>query len=153
MKLHHVQVACAPRMEDSTRRFYADGLGLTEVEKPDDLKPKGGVWFRAHDAEGVVTVEIHVGVEDPFAPALKAHPALQFESVSELEDVATRLVSLGFAVDWSSGTTFRATSVATLQTVQGTESSYWHRPRRLDPFRKPNVSRCGVPARPSAGSS
>ena len=87
MKLHHVQVACARGTEDTARRFYAEGLGLTEVEKPDDLKPKGGVWFRAYDGEGVVTAEIHVGVEDPFAPALKAHPALQFTSVSELEEV------------------------------------------------------------------
>lgn len=101
MRLHHVQVACARGTEDTARRFYAEGLGLVEVEKPEDLKPKGGVWFRAYDAEGVVTAEVHVGVEDPFAPALKAHPALQFESVGELEEVATRLTGLGFAVDWS----------------------------------------------------
>ena len=101
MKLHHVQVACARGTEDTARRFYAAGLGLTEVEKPEDLKPKGGVWFRAYDVEGVVTAEIHVGVEDTFTPALKAHPALQFESVSELESVANRLSDLGFPVDWS----------------------------------------------------
>ena len=53
MRLHHVQVACARGAEDSARRFYAEGLGLTEVEKPEDLKAKGGVWFRAYDAEGL----------------------------------------------------------------------------------------------------
>ena len=101
MKLHHVQVACARGTEDVARRFYAEGLGLSEVEKPEDLRPKGGVWFRAYDPDGVVTAEIHVGVEDPFTPALKAHPALQLDTVAELEEVARRLVDLGFAVDWS----------------------------------------------------
>lgn len=101
MKLHHVQVACAPGTEDTARRFYAEGLGLTEVEKPADLRARGGAWFRAYDAEGAVTAEIHVGVEDPFAPALKAHPALQLGSVGDLEHVAERLQRLGFGVDWT----------------------------------------------------
>ena len=37
MRLHHVQVACPPGGEDAARRFYADGLGMTEVDKPADL--------------------------------------------------------------------------------------------------------------------
>lgn len=101
MRLHHVQVACPPGTEDNARRFYADGLGLIEVEKPDDLKPKGGVWFRAYDEGGMVSAEIHIGVESPFLPALKAHPAFQFAGVAELEAVAERLLDLGFGVDWS----------------------------------------------------
>lgn len=101
MKLHHVQVACAAGTEGAARRFYADGLGLIEVEKPEDLKPKGGAWFRAYDRDGVVSAEIHVGVEQSFAPALKAHPALQVGDLDELEAVAGRLTDLGFDVDWS----------------------------------------------------
>jgi catechol 2,3-dioxygenase-like lactoylglutathione lyase family enzyme len=101
MKLHHVQVACSPGTENTARRFYGDGLGLAEVEKPDDLKPKGGVWFRTIDDAGRVIAEIHIGVEDPFVPALKAHPALQVANVTELEAVAERLGDLGFTVDWS----------------------------------------------------
>lgn len=100
MKLHHVQVACAPGTKDTARRFYRDGLGLTEVEKPEDLQAKGGAGFRAHGARGAVTAEVHVDVEDPFTPTRKAHPALQFESVTELEDVTERLQRLGFSVDW-----------------------------------------------------
>ena len=95
MRLHHVQVACPPGGEDEARRFYGDGLGMTEVEKPDDLKARGGAWFRTPGAE------IHVGVESPFAPARKAHPALLLEDVMELEAVADRLQALGFEVDWS----------------------------------------------------
>jgi len=96
MRLHHVQVACPPGGEDAARRFYADGLGLTEVDKPADLAARGGCWFRAHDDAGAVTAELHVGVEDPFAPARKAHPAFV---VDDLGAVAARLRGLGFEVD------------------------------------------------------
>ena len=105
MKLHHVQVACPPGGENGARRFYGDALGLTEVEKPADLKARGGAWFRAIDA-GTVLAEIHVGVEDPFTPARKAHPALLLESVAQLEGVGARLAGLGFEVDWSQRHTF-----------------------------------------------
>lgn len=106
MRLHHVQVAMPAGAEDEARRFYAGGLGLTEVEKPDDLAARGGAWFRAYDATGAVTAEIHVGVEDPFIPARKAHPALVLESSAELERLAGHLASLGFEVDASQRTTF-----------------------------------------------
>lgn len=72
-----------------------------QVEKPEDLKAKGGVWFRFFGTDGVVLAEVHVGVEEPFEPALKAHPALQFDSVAELEQVADRLARHGFTTDWT----------------------------------------------------
>lgn len=105
MRLHHVQVACPPGGEDVARRFYADGLGMTEVDKPADLAARGGCWFRAYDGEGRSTVaaELHVGVEDPFAPARKAHPAFV---VDDLDEVAGRLRHLGFDVDESQRDTF-----------------------------------------------
>ena len=97
MRLHHVQVSCPPGGEDAARRFYAEGLGLPEVEKPPALAGRGGCWFRDGD------VEVHVGVEDPFAPARKAHPAFL---VDDLDAVAGRLESLGFAVDHGEEHTF-----------------------------------------------
>ncbi|MEP9362115.1 VOC family protein [Nocardioides sp. CN2-186] len=97
MRLHHVQVACPRGGENAARRFYVDGLAMTEVEKPDDLKARGGAWFRSGGAE------IHLGVEEPFAPARKAHPALV---VDDLATVAARLESLGFEVDWRERHTF-----------------------------------------------
>jgi catechol 2,3-dioxygenase-like lactoylglutathione lyase family enzyme len=107
MRLHHVQVACPPGGEDGARRFYADGLGLTEVEKPPELAGRGGAWFRAYDADGSVAAELHVGVEDPFAPARKAHPALLLDSVSDLADIGRRLEDCGFEVDWTQRHNFR----------------------------------------------
>ncbi|MDQ4051319.1 MAG: glyoxalase [Actinomycetota bacterium] len=106
MRLHHVQVACPPGGEDAARRFYGEGLGLTEVEKPADLRARGGAWFRTFDATGSVSAEIHVGVEDPFAPARKAHPALLLDGARELEALGERLGRLGFEVDWGQRHTF-----------------------------------------------
>ena len=84
----------------------ADGLGLTEVEKPEDLRARGGCWFRAYGDGGAVLAEIHVGVEDPFVPARKAHPALLLADVAELEATGARLAGLGFEVDWSQRDSF-----------------------------------------------
>ena len=103
MRLHHVQVACPRGGEADARRFWVDGLGMTEVDKPAALAGRGGCWFRAHDASGEVTAELHVGVEEPFTPARKAHPAFV---VDDLATVATRLHSLGFEVDDSQRDTF-----------------------------------------------
>jgi catechol 2,3-dioxygenase-like lactoylglutathione lyase family enzyme len=101
--LHHVQVACPPGGEDGARRFYGDALGLTEVEKPAALRSRGGCWFRAYDASGGVTAELHVGVEDPCVAARKAHPAFV---VDDLEAVAARLRGFGFEVDDTERETF-----------------------------------------------
>ncbi|MEI2712113.1 MAG: VOC family protein [Nocardioides sp.] len=102
VRLHHIQVACPPGGEGQARRFYADALGLTEVEKPKALQSRGGAWFRAYEGDAIAT-EIHVGVEDPFVPARKAHPALL---VDDLAAIARRLRETGFEVDESQRDTF-----------------------------------------------
>jgi catechol 2,3-dioxygenase-like lactoylglutathione lyase family enzyme len=101
MRLHHVQVACPPGGEDGARHFYGAGLGMTEVDKPSGLQSRGGAWFRSEHG-----AEIHVGVEDPFVAARKAHPALVLGDAAELEAVGERLTGLGFEVDWSERETF-----------------------------------------------
>ncbi len=112
MKLHHVQVACPVGGEEIARRFWVEGIGLTEVAKPSDLAGRGGAWFRACTAAvgaggiGTIALEIHVGVEDPFAPARKAHPAILFDGVADLDRADRRLVRLGFDVDRSQRLTF-----------------------------------------------
>jgi catechol 2,3-dioxygenase-like lactoylglutathione lyase family enzyme len=106
MRLHHVQVSCPAGGEDAARRFYADGLGMTEVPKPTALAGRGGCWFRAYDASGSVTAEIHVGVEEPFTPARKAHPALVVDDVAALDNLAVRLRAGGYDVDETERETF-----------------------------------------------
>ena len=56
--------------EDSARHFFVDLIGMTETPKPTELAKRGGCWF--HSGK----VEVHLGVEQDFRPALKAHPAL-----------------------------------------------------------------------------
>jgi trans-aconitate 2-methyltransferase len=106
VRVHHVQVACPPGGEADARRFYADGLGMTEVAKPAELAGRGGAWFRSYDATGSVTAEIHIGVEDPFSPARKAHPALVLSSVADLEATGARLQRAGYPVEWRERHTF-----------------------------------------------
>jgi catechol 2,3-dioxygenase-like lactoylglutathione lyase family enzyme len=101
-----VQVACPPGGEAVARRFYGEGLGMTEVDKPADLAARGGCWFRAYDDAGAVAAELHVGVEDPFAPACKAHPAFVVAGPDGLDEVAERLRALGFEVDESQRDSF-----------------------------------------------
>jgi catechol 2,3-dioxygenase-like lactoylglutathione lyase family enzyme len=106
MRLHHVQVCCPRGGEDAVRRFYGEGLGLTEVDKPGELAARGGAWFRAYDETGAAVAELHVGVEEPFVPARKAHPAFLLPSLEMLEEVVGRLGRLGYEVDRSEWTTF-----------------------------------------------
>jgi catechol 2,3-dioxygenase-like lactoylglutathione lyase family enzyme len=89
--LHHVQVAMPPGREDDARAFYAGVLGLNEVSKPENLRGRGGCWFRSDDG----AVEIHAGVEQDFRPARKAHPALLVDDLGELR---ARLVDGGYEV-------------------------------------------------------
>jgi hypothetical protein len=66
---------------------------LTELPKPDALAGNGGVWFSLGEHE------LHLGVEDDFAPARKAHPAFRLES-GELDALADRLGREGMEVAW-----------------------------------------------------
>lgn len=105
MRLHHVQVSMPRGQEALARRFYADALGMQEVDKPPALAGRGGCWFRAFDGE-VVTAEIHVGVDDPFVPAKKAHPGLVCDTLDDLEALAGRVEAGGFELSWAERDTF-----------------------------------------------
>lgn len=87
----HVQLAAPPGTEDALRAFYADALGMTEIPKPPVLAARGGCWF----ASG--PVQLHLGVEEDFHPAKKAHPGLR---VTGIEAYAARLESHGVRVEW-----------------------------------------------------
>jgi catechol 2,3-dioxygenase-like lactoylglutathione lyase family enzyme len=89
--LDHVQVAAPMRagVEDEARAFYGELLGLLEIGKPEALKAKGGVWFSLGHGE------LHVGLEEQFQPARKAHPALM---VSNLPAMRARLEDAGVQI-------------------------------------------------------
>jgi catechol 2,3-dioxygenase-like lactoylglutathione lyase family enzyme len=87
--LDHVQLAMPRGEEERARAFYRDVLGLAEVPKPPKLAARGGVWFAGE------SLQLHLGVEDDFHPARKAHPALLVE---ELDALAALCESAGFEV-------------------------------------------------------
>lgn len=79
LDLHHIQLAMPKGREAEAIAFYRDLLGLALVEKPEALRGRGGVWFE-HGA-----LRLHLGVERPFRPARKAHPAFRVASLAETE--------------------------------------------------------------------
>ena len=83
LRIDHVQVAAPAGEETAAREFYAGILGMLEIEKPEPLKGRGGVWFQFGEQQ------LHVGVEEPFAPAKKAHPAFRVRGYVELKDYLT----------------------------------------------------------------
>jgi catechol 2,3-dioxygenase-like lactoylglutathione lyase family enzyme len=93
VKLDHVQLAGPPGCEEDARAFYGGLLGLEEIPKPESLRASGGVWFR------VGGEELHIGIEDPFAPARKAHPGLRVDA-GRLDGLADELAAAGAPVTW-----------------------------------------------------
>ena len=67
--IDHVQLAMPPGEEEAARRFYSKLLGMREMAKPAELAKRGGCWFESG------AVQVHLGVEQDFRPAKKAHPA------------------------------------------------------------------------------
>ncbi|MXP45740.1 VOC family protein [Allopontixanthobacter sediminis] len=84
--IDHVQLAMPVGAEDTAREFYHGVLGLAETAKPADLAQRGGCWFVGGNAH------IHLGAEQDFSPASKAHPALLVE---DFDAFAERLAKHG----------------------------------------------------------
>jgi catechol 2,3-dioxygenase-like lactoylglutathione lyase family enzyme len=94
--LDHVQVAAPIGSESQARGFYGGLLGLPELEKPEALRGRGGVWFDCGPQQ------LHVGTIGDFTPATKAHPALRVRQV-DLNPLAERLSGAGSIVEWDDG--------------------------------------------------
>lgn len=69
--IEHVQLAMPAGGEAQARAFYCGLLGMAEIPKPPELAKRGGCWFQSG------AVQIHLGVEEGFRAAKKAHPALR----------------------------------------------------------------------------
>jgi len=80
--MDHVQLAAPKGCEAEARAFYGGVLDLPEIPKPINLQARGGVWFEC----GGSGQQIHIGVEEPFAPAKKAHPAFLIDNLAALQE-------------------------------------------------------------------
>ena len=75
---------CRSRMppggEPAARDFYGRLLGLAEVTRPPELAARGGVWLVGSG------IHLHLGVENDFRPARKAHVALVAADLEQLRN-------------------------------------------------------------------
>jgi len=76
----HVQLAmpAGAEAEAEAEAFFSGLFGLERVPKPPQLAARGGCWFTNGD------VTLHLGVEEGFRPARKAHPALVVDGLTAL---------------------------------------------------------------------
>jgi len=89
LAIDHVQLAMPAGREPEARAFYSGILGIPEVAKPENLAKRGGAWFETG------TLKVHLGVEQNFAPARKAHPAFR---VADLPALIAHLQASGVTV-------------------------------------------------------
>jgi catechol 2,3-dioxygenase-like lactoylglutathione lyase family enzyme len=78
-RLDHVQICIPFGEEERAREFYTRVLGLEEIEKPDALKPNGGLWFK------VANIQLHIGVEEMQGKS-KRHPAFEVEGLEQIRE-------------------------------------------------------------------
>ncbi|MGC8661669.1 MAG: VOC family protein [Nitrososphaeria archaeon] len=89
--IDHVQLAAPAGTESIARKFFHGVLGMKEIDKPESLKKRGGVWFQCGKNQ------IHIGIDNDFKPARKAHPAINVKNLDALKD---KLISCGIKVKY-----------------------------------------------------
>ena len=94
LAIDHVQLAMPAGGKETARAFYSGLLGMTEIPKPPELAKRGGCWFESG------RVQIHLGVEDDFRPAKKAHPVPR---CSDYDGLVSKLRAAGIGVDEPNG--------------------------------------------------
>ena len=77
--IDHIQIAAPPGSEEKARVFYGKLLGMIEIEKPENLKARGGCWFQCG------AQEVHIGIQPEFLPSRKAHPGFTVVNLSALK--------------------------------------------------------------------
>ncbi len=87
--IDHVQLAMppGPEAEALAESFFSGLLGVPRVAKPPELAARGGCWFERGP------LKVHLGVEEDFRAARKAHPAF---AVSGLEELCALLDRAGY---------------------------------------------------------
>lgn len=88
-RIDHVQLAMPAGREEEAVGFFEGLLGIPHVAKPPHLAARGGCWFERED------LKVHLGVEQDFRPATKAHPAFL---VDDVRSIAAAVAAAGFQV-------------------------------------------------------
>ena len=87
--LDHIQIAAPPDAEQAAREFYGGLLGLVELEVPVALRDRACCWFQCG------ALQVHIGTQQNFQPAKKAHPAFL---CPDLDALRTRFRERGLSM-------------------------------------------------------
>ena len=74
--IDHVQIAAPKALESECLKFYRVVLALPEIEKPDELRARGGAWFQ------VGPLQMHVGIDPDASPSSKRHICFLVRDIS-----------------------------------------------------------------------
>lgn len=90
--LHHAQITIPKGAENEAKHFYCQVLGLTEIEKPESLKGRGGFWLT------VGHIDVHIGTEDGVdRQQTKAHLAYLVDDIpfwrNKLENIGVSILN------------------------------------------------------------
>ena len=89
--LDHVAITIPVGAESEARAFYCEALGLAEIDKPESLKARGGLWFQLPDGR-----QLHLQARAVASPLREAHPAF----VADVELLAKAVMGLGHEPQW-----------------------------------------------------
>jgi catechol 2,3-dioxygenase-like lactoylglutathione lyase family enzyme len=89
--IDHIQLAAPPGCEPEARNFFGRLLEMEEIAKPEALRARGGCWFKAGEKQ------LHIGIDNDFRPARKAHPAFSVENIQGLYE---KLSNAGVRCTW-----------------------------------------------------
>ena len=115
---HHIQLAMPNGAEDLAERFYSGILRMVRAPKPEALAERGGIWFEAGP------IRLHLGVEPPFTPARKAHPAFE---VKDLDSTIALLQAAGLDMTRDEGLPGIHRSISTIRLETGSNCWNWLR--------------------------
>jgi len=88
--IDHVQITVPRAIEAECLSFYRAVLGLCEIEKPEELKPRGGAWFQ------LPNLQMHIGVDPEASPRSKRHVCFL---VPDLEAARAAIVASNIAIE------------------------------------------------------
>ena len=88
--IDHVQIAVPRALEGEALRFYREVFALPEIEKPAELRARGGAWFQ------VGPLQMHIGVDEDASPRSKRHVCFL---VSDLAAAKKHMLSHGVVIE------------------------------------------------------
>ena len=83
ISLHQAQVFYPPGEEAKARAFYENALGLAEIERPESLSDRQGIWYAAGDGQ------VHLSAQSDLALHKRRHFALRVDDLDAMRQKLT----------------------------------------------------------------